>query len=212
MLSDDEIITRCRPFTMTSIERLQQSINAVDYVIKNSIDGDFIEIGVWKGGVIMSMLYKLLQLGITYRKVHLFDTFEGMTEPCEKDIDPYDRKAENIFDEVKCECSIEHVKFAIESVGYPMQNIYFHKGDIRAVNIEDIPIKIANLRLDNDWYELYKFELPIFEPNVTNGGVITIDDYGHWNGCKEAVDDYINGKNINLIKIDYTGVYWIKHT
>jgi hypothetical protein len=158
------------------------------------------------------MLYKLLQLGITYRKVHLFDTFEGMTEPCEKDIDPYDRKAENIFDEVKCECSIEHVKFAIESVGYPMQNIYFHKGDIRAVNIEDIPIKIANLRLDNDWYELYKFELPIFEPNVTNGGVITIDDYGHWNGCKEAVDDYINGKNINLIKIDYTGVYWIKHT
>jgi len=112
----------------------------------------------------------------------------------------------------ECECSIEHVKFAIESVGYPMQNIYFHKGDIRAVNIEDIPIKIANLRLDNDWYELYKFELPIFEPNVTNGGVITIDDYGHWNGCKEAVDDYINGKNINLIKIDYTGVYWIKHT
>ena len=66
------------------------------------------------------------------------------------------------------------------------------------------------MRLDNDWFELYKFEMPIFVPRVPSKGMVTIDDYGHWNGCKIAVDEYLAsaspGKKLHVI--DNTGVYW----
>lgn len=189
-------------FTMTSYERQKQVIDAVEYVIKNNIQGDFIEIGVWKGGIIMIMLRKLLELGITDRHVHLYDTFSGMTETSiEDEVSP------QLFETVKCEASFQEAYENVSSVGYPMECVHFHVGDIR--NVIKAPDKISILRLDNDWYELYKFELPLFEPNVESNGIIIVDDYGHWKGCKKAVDEYIKpGTQLNII--DSTGVWWKK--
>jgi hypothetical protein len=195
---------------MTSMERKVQTLMSVTDIINNNISGDLIEIGVWKGGVVMIMLYKLLQLGVNDRIIHLYDTFSGMTESSNKDIDPFGRIADYTSPGIKCECSYDEVYENIKSVGYPMENIIFHIGDIRKTDILKIPTHISLLRLDNDWYELYKFELPIFEPNVSIGGIITIDDYGFWNGCKEAVDNYIKDKNVNIQFIDDCGVYWYK--
>lgn len=211
-LNVDDIINLTRPYTMTSYERQRHSIETINFIIDNNIAGDIVEIGVWRGGMIMTMLYQLLKRNIKNRHIHLYDTFTGMTEPCKNDFEcASGRKACDIFEQVKCEASFEECKKNVESVGYPSEFIHFHVGDIR--NVSFVPEKIAFLRLDNDWYELYKFELPIFEPRVVLNGVITIDDYGHWNGCKQAVDEYILAKGKTGIKIqyiDYTGVYWIK--
>jgi glycosyltransferase involved in cell wall biosynthesis len=203
---DVEIMGKCSEYTMTCRDRKLQTLESVEHVIKNNIPGDFVEIGVWRGGSVMLMLYKLLELGVTDRIIHLYDTFTGMTEPSENDIDCCGRKAEEIFDSVKCESGgIEEVKKNIGQVGYPMENIKFHEGDIRQVSF--IPDTIAILRLDNDWYDLYKFELPLFEPKVSPGGVITIDDYNYWSGCKKAVDDYLINKNVKLTNVGF-GAYW----
>ena len=213
MSSDDEIIYSCKPFTLTSFERLRQTVNTIDYMVKNNIEGDIIEVGVWRGGTVMAMLMKLKQLGVTDRHVHLYDTFEGMTEASEEDINPDGALAEPLMEAVpffKCIASIEEVMANISRVGYPREFVHFHKGDIRKTDLTTIPEKIACLRLDVDWYELYKFCLPVFEPRVQPTAPITIDDYGYWSGCKKAVDDYLKDSK-ELIKIaEGEGVYWYK--
>ena len=69
-----------------------------------------------------------------------------------------------------------------------------------------LPDKIAVLRLDTDWYESTMHEMVYLYPILVKGGVIIIDDYGHWKGCKKAVDEYLLKQNIKLLlnRVDYT--------
>lgn len=207
-MNDLEILERCKEFTLTSHERQLQTLSSIVHIIKNNIKGDIVEIGVWRGGTIMIMLYKLMQLGVTDRDIHLYDTFTGMTES--SDLDKHNGQYAKDMWWVKCDAGFEDVLTNITSVGYPMDKIHFHVGDIRQVKLEDVPKTIGLLRLDNDWYELYKFELPIFVPRVPVNGIVTIDDYKWWDGCRTAVDEYIAsscpGKEIHVI--DEAGVFW----
>jgi O-methyltransferase len=87
--TDDEtflaLYEQCRPYTMTSVERMYALFNAVKYVVKNNIPGDFVECGVWRGGSSMMIALTLLHLRSTNRRLFLYDTFEGMSEPTEHD-------------------------------------------------------------------------------------------------------------------------------
>src|SRR6266851_5309497 len=69
---------------------------------------------------------------------------------------------------------------------------------------------IALLHLDCDWYESVRFCLRQLYDNLVRGGVVVINDYGHWKGCKRAVDEFIKSGNLRLplVKIDYTAVYF----
>ena len=66
------------------------------------------------------------------------------------------------------------------------------------------PEKISILRLDTDWYSSTKKELEILYPKLAKNGVIIIDDYGHWQGCRKACDEYFKNKKILFHRIDYT--------
>ena len=57
------------------------------------------ECGVWRGGSVLAMLLTLIDEGETDRDVYLYDTFEGMTKPTERDTSPYDRSAQVLWDE-----------------------------------------------------------------------------------------------------------------
>jgi predicted kinase len=74
------------------------------------------------------------------------------------------------------------------------------------------PEQIALLRLDTDWYESTYHELVYLFPRLVTGGVLIIDDYGHWQGARKAVDQYIKENHLQLFlhRIDYTGVIAIK--
>lgn len=209
-MTDIEILKFVKPYTCVSDERILQVLKSVEYIVNNNTDGDFIEIGVWKGGCVMSICLKLLQIGINDRKIHLYDTFSGMTKPTDLDIDLNGIEAKKWLEKNDCLSYIDEVVENINKTGYPVDNIFYHIGDILDTKKDKIPIKISLLRLDTDWYESTKFELDNFEPNVSKGGIIIIDDYGHWSGSRKATDDFLLGKNIKLNKIDYTGVYWIK--
>src|SRR5215203_4343956 len=78
-------IQQVRPYTMTSLERLVTLYRSIDYINQNVIEGDYAECGVWKGGGMMLIANKLLSLGISDKKLFLFDTFEGMSEPTNVD-------------------------------------------------------------------------------------------------------------------------------
>jgi O-methyltransferase len=68
------------------------------------------------------------------------------------------------------------------------------------------------LRLDTDWYDSTRHELVHLFPRLSQGGVLIIDDYGHWKGARQAVDDYLkeSGTRLLLNRIDYTGRIAVK--
>lgn len=197
------------PFTMTSTERVLQTIWAVDRVVAANVPGDFVEVGVWRGGSVLAMLLALLRLG-QYRDVHLYDTFRGMTPPTDEDVDLDGHRACDIFESVKCEASLDVVKGTMQiaiDAGYPSDKIHYHEGDVRD---STPPAHIAVLRIDCDWHDLVGHTLREFEPRVCRGGVVTIDDAGHWAGARKAMDAYMAERPEEICKIDYTGVYWVK--
>jgi O-methyltransferase len=201
-----------KPNTMTTEERIHSLFDSLEYIRKNNIDGDLVECGVWKGGNILGIISYLHFYGI-YRNVWLYDTFDGMINPSEHDLDhngslPYEWVG-------KCKSDLDYVKGILKVCDYPENMIKFVKGDI-CLTLEDdinIPKKISLLRLDTDWYESTKKEMQILYPKLVNNGILIVDDYGHWQGCKLAIDEYVKQHNINFdkIHIDYTCIKYIKN-
>lgn len=74
------------------------------------------------------------------------------------------------------------------------------------------PGEIAILRLDTDWYESTRHELEHLYPRLSPGGILIIDDYGHWRGSRKATDEYIekHAAALFLGRIDYTGRIAVK--
>lgn len=224
-----EILRACLPFTMTSQERLLAVIDAVSYTIQSQIEGAFVECGVWKGGSVLAMILRLQQLGITDRDIYLFDTFEGMTPPTAKDVSRYDGEAmdhwqdsvgrgqrpwQGLFDaEIFNE---DLVREALLATGYPPDRLHFVKGRVEDTLPQSAPERVALLRLDTDWYESTRHELVHLWPRLQLHGVIIIDDYGHWDGCATAVDEYFSELGPAhaplLSRIDYTGRMAVKRT
>jgi predicted O-methyltransferase YrrM len=210
----DGTIRICQKFSACSHERLSLNIEAVEQILREQIPGDIVEIGVYKGGSMLAMMRTFSVEQSTSRKFWLYDTFEGMTAPCEhdKDLNGYDaNELMRRNESVKCISGLDEVRSNIETKSYvPKKNINYVVGDICKTDV--FPEKIAVLRLDTDFYESTKFELENFYDLVSPGGYIIIDDYGHWQGCKKAVDEFFTSRlpSITPIKIDYTGIYWRK--
>lgn len=209
----------CKDYTMTSKERMFALYTAVRYAIDASIPGDFVECGVWKGGSSMVIAATLLELGATDRTIHLYDTFEGMSEPTEEDtlmtdasMDTHERWTSDQKGEYNkwCYSPLDEVKRNLASTGYPMDRVRFVKGKVEDTIPAQIPETIALLRLDTDWYESTKHELEHLYPLLERQGVLIIDDYGNWAGSKKAVDEYFEGTPLLLSRVDYTGRMGIK--
>src|SRR5689334_1238276 len=82
-----DIYKACQEYSMTSIERMYALFKAVEYITRNNIKGDIVECGVWRGGSSMLIAMALQKFNCTDKIIYLYDTFEGMSKPTEKDID-----------------------------------------------------------------------------------------------------------------------------
>jgi O-methyltransferase len=69
------------------MERCYSLYKAIQYITKGDILGDIVECGVWRGGSAMLAALTLIKSQQTHRKIYLYDTYEGMPEPTDKDID-----------------------------------------------------------------------------------------------------------------------------
>jgi O-methyltransferase len=210
-----------KPFTMTSLERLVALSRAVDHIVTNNIEGDIVECGVWRGGSMMMIATKLIQLKNDSRDLYLFDTFEGMSAPGYEDVSAVDNlNAQKLLDgsdkmagnNVWCYSSLDEVKLNLQKTNYSPHKLFFVKGKVEDTLPHPSIGKIALLRLDTDWYESTRHELEILFDKVVTGGVLIIDDYGHWSGSKKAVDEFIEKRKLNIFlnRIDYTGRLAIK--
>lgn len=208
------IYHRVAKFTMTSPERIAAVCDAVRYVAAAKVPGAYVECGVWRGGSSMAAALGFASAGQTWRHLHLYDTFEGMSDPSAHDLRATDcAPAATLLgasEKVWCRATIEDVAANMASTDYPFENIHLCKGMVENTLPEKAPDEIAILRLDTDWYESTRHELETLYPRLSVGGVLIIDDYGYWAGARKAVDEYFSDKPILLNRIDKTGRIAIK--
>jgi O-methyltransferase len=224
--ADRAIAERALPHTMTSVGRLQGLIDGVRYVVDRDLAGAFVECGVWRGGSVLAMIGTLQELGVSDRDIYLFDTFEGMTEPTDHDVSSFDGSAvehwqaaqernERPWNEFfgKDAFSEDSVSATIGATGYPAERLHLVPGKVETTIPDAAPESIALLRLDTDWYESTRHELLHLYPRLVDGGVLLIDDYGHWDGARRAVDEYFAAHAAPLLlnRLDYTGRVAVKH-
>lgn len=198
-----ELLVRIKPYTLTSPERIVALVESVRYILLRGIPGAFAECGVWRGGSVLAMVLTLQRAGVSDRDIYLYDTFEGMTRPSDLDVSDYDSPAlqqwqqsrrgdgqawpqwfnEEIF-------NLDLVKRLLQDTGYPAERLHFIQGPVEQTIPAQAPEQLALLRLDTDWYESTRHEMLHLYPQLQSGGVLLIDDYGHWKGCRQAVDEY----------------------
>lgn len=198
------------PKSLTSKERLLAMVSALIHIDRERIEGDVVECGVWRGGNII-----LARKLSPDRACWLYDTFEGMTMPSAEN-DGHDLVERYLRNRTSgdpwCSAGIDDVKgiFRVAEV-LDETMLRFVAGDVVETLkwSENLPERIALLRLDTDWYASTKAELDVLYPLLVPGGVLIVDDYGHWSGCRKAVDEYF-GHDIPFLRIDYTAIALVK--
>jgi O-methyltransferase len=218
-------VARCRPYTLTSVERLVATSDAVEYVVRRKVPGALVECGVWRGGSVLAMLLALQRLSRQDRAVWLYDTFEGMTEPGKHDVSPVERPAVETWAEAQRSgrrpwanffeseaIRVEEVRSLLLETGYPAEQLHLVAGPVEETLPGSAPDQIAVLRLDTDWYESKRHELVHLYPRLSPGGVLIGDDYGHWQGARKALDEYLaeHDEVLLLHRTDYTGRVAVK--
>lgn len=108
--------------------------------------------------------------------------------------------------------SYEEVSVNMARTGYPSRRVHQIKGMVEDTIPGKAPESIAILRLDTDWYASTRHEMEHLFPRLSRGGVLIIDDYGHWAGSRQAVDEYFKEHGIHLLlgRTDYTGRMGVK--
>ncbi|AUD24762.1 TylF/MycF family methyltransferase [Bacillus cereus group sp. BC251] len=195
--------------SMIGRERMNQLQEAMETVVRENIEGDFIETGVWRGGSCIFMNGFLQANNITDRNVWVADSFEGLPAP---NLEQYPKDYGDYlhtFDYLRV--SLEQVQENFKKYDLLNDQVKFLKGWFKDT-LPTAPIeKIAIARLDGDMYESTMDGLVNLYDKVSKGGYIIIDDYG-LPPCAEAVTDFRNRRNLKapITKIDVFGVYWRK--
>jgi hypothetical protein len=202
-----EIIRAVTPWTMTGPDKMFALIQTVRYITRHRIPGDIVECGVWRGGSMQAAARTLLAHGDSSRDLHLFDTYEGMPPPTERDTRKRDDRtaaellaAESPDDsKVWAVATLDDVQDGMGQVGYPAERVHFVKGKVEDTIPEHAPEQISILRLDTDWYESTRHELEHLYPRLSSGGVLLLDDYGYWEGARQAVDEFLEATGERLL-------------
>lgn len=208
-----KILSIVRPYTMLSKKRLQSLYELALSVCKEDLPGAFVECGVAAGGSSALMASLIKRHSQRRRFLYSFDSFEGMPAPSDHD---------------------RHGNIAADSTGWgtgtcasPVSSLQEIVSEVNATDVV-VPVKgyfnqtlpllspvmgpIALLHMDGDWYESTCEILQNLWHRVVPRGWIQIDDYGFWEGCRKAVDDFFTELrlDIHLERIDETGVRFRK--
>jgi O-methyltransferase len=169
--------------------------------LQRGIPGDFVECGVYAGASSALMARALMDWDgdrPSGRRVHLFDSFQGMPESQPIDAELHQRG------DVKGSASVSlpTVQANMQRWGIPPELLVYHPGWFE----QTIPIatehagsnhprmqvgEIAVLRLDADLYSSTQVVMKHLYPLVSQGGWIICDDYD-LSGARLAVNEVVN--------------------
>lgn len=205
-----EAVDLARPYSMLPRGGLLDLYELVSTVSAET-PGSVIECGVANGGA-AAVIWAAAG---TQRELWLFDSFEGLPKPTEPD----GARAFSKY-EYKMKTAGEWCKGDQAKVWEVL--LLMSRDDIEKVKVvpgwieETLPAAnratkpIAILHIDVDFYEPTKCALEFLYPLVAPGGLIIVDDYEAWQGCKKAVDEFIADNGLIFIHMAGSPVYWRK--
>ncbi|MFS8907272.1 TylF/MycF/NovP-related O-methyltransferase [Synechococcus sp. OH2] len=206
------VLEKVKAFTLLGFERLWNLYTLAKRVCQEDIPGNFVECGVYKGGSSALLAWVIKNYSRRPRKVYAFDTFSGMPQPTE-----VDRDYRGVF--------ANDTSYGAGALGAPIsENLEVISKElgvwdlivpVQGLFADTLPAyrdqvgEIAFLHADADWYQSTMDIFQNLYEQVNSQGFIQIDDYGHWQGCREAVHDFEReiGAFFRLHSIDYGGVW-----
>jgi len=167
------------------------------------IPGDLVECGVYRGGSAGILGLEAMR---SDRRLWLFDAFAGMPDPSERD----DRGAQTIATGfVGSEADTHRV---LERLGVPPDRYTLVVGWLEETlpKLEKPPV--ALLHIDTDFHDPVKIALEQFYPHVSPGGYVVLNDYGAFEGCRLATDEFLaeHEPGAELIPMDPIAAYFRK--
>ena len=176
------------------VKRLANLRTVAERVIQNQIPGDFIETGVWRGGACILMRAILNAYHVTDRRVWVADSFAGVPAPDSR----YPADAESDYHTFSdLAIPLETVRCNFEKYGLLDEQVVFLKGWFRDT-LASAPIeRLAVLRLDGDLYESTTVALTALYDKVSAGGYVIVDDYHVVPGCKKAINDFLESRQLS---------------
>ena len=218
---------------MASSARIMDAWDAIQAV--TTLRGDIVECGVYKGGTSMVMAWsEIAHANVRGRKpkrrMWLYDTFEGLPPPTERDDARAKQKWAGIVSNSRTinqtraflhgqgfvDASgavrwnygpLELVQANMRRTGYPSDLVRYVKGKTEETLLveSNLPKRIAVLRLDTDFYEGTRAQLQVLLPRLVPGGVLIVDDYCTWGGSRAAVDEVLRGSRHGLVQMNTSG-------
>lgn len=209
-----ELYTLVKPHTMVPEARLYSLFSLARKVCIEDLPGNFVECGVSRGGATFMMAMAIKKYSKRPRLLFGFDTFEGMPDPTEHDMQNGVFANDTGWGSGTCGASLSSVQELADQ--FELSDIitlvrgYFE--NTLGLWVKEVG-EIALLHLDADWYTSTITILDNFYDNVIPGGYLQFDDYGNWEGCQKAVDEFQLNYNIsfdlNSIVGDNQGI-WVR--
>ena len=151
-------------------------------VINRGVEGDFVEAGVYRGGMSLFLTAMLHALDEPNRQVWAVDSFSGCPQPDEIG-DSRFANGPTWLDDARWggryACSLKQVRAHFAEFGL------LNSGHIEFVvglfheTLPDLPVdKIALLHVDADMYSSTAEAFEHLYPKLTDGGYVVCDDYG----------------------------------
>jgi O-methyltransferase len=189
--------------TMVGLGRLDDLQACVESVVADGIDGDLIEGGAWRGGASILMRATLDTLGDD-RPVCVADSFQGFPEVDAADSEAFRLSAIDFLAVPLEEVRENFARFGCEQ-GVELVPGFFEE---TLAGLSGRPWSIV--RLDADTYQATRHALHCLYPDLTVGGYLIVDDYGSFQGCRQAVDQFREQNEITepLQRVDFSGVRW----
>lgn len=198
-----------RPYTMLSEARLYSLFTLAKRVCEENIPGNIVECGVAGGGSTALMAAVIKRYTKQPRLLYAFDSFSGMPTPTEQDVHngiPAEITGWGTGTCAAPEASVREIcsKLGVSDIVRTVKG-YFQD---TLPKLRDFVGMVALLHMDGDWYESTKTILENLFDRVVNDGFIQVDDYGYWEGCRQAVHEFEASRHLefDINPIDDTGV------
>lgn len=174
--------------------RQAQLFNCIRDVLDRKISGQFAECGCFRGQASHMLASMIQQNGKKNKKLHLFDSFEGLSDFLPADNKGHSRSDEQIG-KMKKHFSIDEntVRKNLNEFDF----IEYHKGWIPDRFSDVVDQTFCLVHVDVDLYQPTLHSIEFFYPRMVTGGWILIDDYNakSYPGANKAVDDFVRAVN-----------------
>jgi O-methyltransferase len=201
-LTYENVLSIAQKNSLCTLDRLENLTRLAEFVNSNRVKGDFVECGTFKGGS-AALLSKFLG---SDRHLWLYDSFQGLPAPVPQDGNEAQGWTGKLL------ASASDVKALMQEVETVDSLYTIKEGNFEQTFLENLPNRVALLHCDADWYHSVLLTLETFYPLIPNGGCVVLDDFGFWEGCREAFYDFCSRHNEKplLERVGTTQAHWIK--